>query len=258
MTRIIAIANQKGGSGKTALSVNLSTALGELGKRVLLIDLDPQANTTAAAGIDPYQRENPPPTIYDLLLNAHPDPNEAVRSTHIPNVDLIPSSLRLDDADIQLPNTIGGDQILSGLIERLPTYDYILIDTRPSLGRLTQNALSAAHQILIPIDLKSSDALFGTERLFQAIDLTRQRLNPGLSVLGVVCTFFDGRTSLSKELLAQIQMAYPDLTFKAVIPTATKVGEAATARTSVLLYAKTSTAAAAYREVAKEVMDRAA
>ena len=252
--RISAIANQKGGVGKTSTAINLGSALAESGHKVLLVDLDPQFNCTAGLGIDPSEDQSIK-TIYDLLQDTSLDPGETILQTNLENVDLIPSCLDLAGAELQLPQMVGAEKLLQESVRKISGYDFILIDCPPSLGRLTLNALTAASEVLIPIQI-GKWSLTGTGQLLETIDLVKQRLNRDLKIVGVLCTMFDTRTSLSHEILARIQEEFGELTFNTTIKTATKVGEAAVADTSVLNYAKNSSVAQSYRELAEEFIKR--
>ena len=256
MATVIAVANQKGGVGKTTLAINVAAALAEKGRRVLLVDLDPQFNATSGVGADSIA-EHGGLTVYDLLLNPGTDPDTAIHKTNIPNLDIIPASLDLAGAELTLPQMIGAEKLLDEALSKLSGYHRILIDCPPSLGRLTLNALTAATHVLIPIQI-GKWAITGTAQLCETIDLVRQRLNPKLTILGVVCTFYDTRTTLSREILAKISEEFPLLLFTTLIKTASKVGEAAVADTPIILYARTSEAAQNYRALADEIETRLA
>ena len=254
MTRVIAIANQKGGVGKTTLATNVAAALAEKGRRVLLVDLDPQFNCTMGVGVEPVSNGSIH-TVYDLLLDPKTDPATVIVSTSIAGLDLIPSSLELAGAELQLPQMVGAEKLLQEALSRVSGYDYVFIDSPPSLGRLTLNALTAATHVLIPVQI-GKWALTGTAQLFETIDLVKQRLNHRLAVLGIVCTFYDARTTLSREVLAKLEEQFGALLFKTIIKTATKVGEAAVADTPVILYARSSEPAQSYRALADEIEQR--
>jgi chromosome partitioning protein len=228
--------------------------LAEKGQRILLIDLDPQFNATSGVGAD-----NVPDggglTVYDLLLNPHTDPHMVIRTTGIPNLDIIPASLDLAGAELTLPQMIGAEKLLEEALSRVTGYQQIVIDCPPSLGRLTLNALTAATQVIIPVQI-GKWAITGTAQLCETIDLVRQRLNPKLGILGVVCTFYDMRTTLSREILAKISEQFGSLLFTTLIKTASKVGEAAVADTPIVLYARNSDAAQNYRALAEEIEAR--
>ncbi len=251
MSRTIAISNQKGGVGKTTTTINLGATLAETGKRVLLIDLDPQFNCTSGVGVDPTEGECP--TIYDVLLRPKTRITDAVMRTQVEGMDLVPASLDLAAAELQLPQQVAGERVLEAALKEIRgCYDEILIDCPPSLGRLTLNALTAADAVLIPIQA-GRWALSGTNHLFETIDLVRERLNPNLRVLGILCTMYDARTALSRDILSGLQDAFGPQMFSTVIRSTTKLGEAAVADTPITLYASRSAAAENYRELAREV-----
>ncbi len=193
------------------------------------------------------------PTIYDVLLRPRTKITDAVVRTRVEGLDLIPASLDLAAAELQLPQQVAGERVLeSALREIRGCYDEILIDCPPSLGRLTLNALTAADAVLIPIQV-GRWALSGTNHLFDTIDLVRERLNPDLRILGILCTMYDGRTALSRDILSGLQDAFGPQMFATVIRTTTKLGEAAVADTPITQYAARSAAAENYRELAREV-----
>lgn len=255
MTRTIAIANQKGGVGKTSLAINVAAAMAERGQRVLLIDLDHQCNSTAGLGIDPTTNGNSR-TVYDLFLGPKVEIADVIHPTSIPNLDLIPSSEYLAAAEMQLPQMVGAEKLLQEALSKLAGYDYIFLDCPPSLGRLTLNALTAATHVIIPVAVTGKWPLQGTRLLQDTIELIRKRLNPALAVLGVVCTFYDSRTVLSRDILAELEKQFGSLLFKTVIKRSTAVGEASVADTPVILYARNSEVAGAYRELSEEILRR--
>ncbi|MFH1486497.1 MAG: AAA family ATPase [Chloroflexota bacterium] len=253
MVRTIAIANQKGGVGKTTTVINLGAALAERGRNVLLIDTDPQGNCTAGIGVELSEGDTHL-TINDVLLN-HASIRQATISTPTTRVALVPSSLILAGAELQLPQMIGGEKILQESLDGIEGYDFILIDCPPSLGRLTLNALAAADEVIIPIQA-GKWAMTGTSQLLETIDLVRKRLNKELLILGVLCTMYDARTILSREILSQMRTRFGRLVFDTTVRAASKLGEAAVADMPVLLYAKGSRAAHDYRSLAREVESR--
>lgn len=255
MRRIIAIANQKGGVGKTTTTINLAAALAEQGRRVLVIDLDPQFNATSGLGFDPYAAERP--TVAQVLLDAKTGLEEAVIATKVPNVDLVPSTLDLARADVLLPQMVANETILSASITKAVRgrYDYALIDCPPNLGRLTINALTAATDVLVPVQT-GRWALSGTQALFEIVEVVRARLNPELRVLGILPTMVDGRTALGRDVVAEIRASFGAQTFDTVIKLATKLSEAAFAEAPITLYAPKSDAAESYRALAQEVERR--
>lgn len=255
MTKTIAIANQKGGVGKTSLAINLAAALAERGRRVLLVDLDHQCNATAGVGVDPAANGNSL-TVYDLFLGPKLETAEVIRTTSIENLDVIPSSEYLAAAEMQLPQMVGAEKLLQEALSTVIAYDYVLLDCPPSLGRLTLNALTAASHVVIPVAATGKWPLQGTRLLQDTIELIRKRLNPNLAVLGVVCTFYDARTVLSKDILTELEKQFGPLLFKTVIKRATAVGEASVADTPVILYARNSEVAAAYRDLSQEIERR--
>jgi len=248
--RIIALANQKGGVAKTTTCHNLGAALHEMGKRVLLVDLDPQGNLTMAAGLNPNTETH---TIYDVLLNPEQGAGFAVKSSR-EGMDIIPSTLDLAAAEQELAGKIGRETLLREALEPITQkgqYDYILIDAPPSLGLFTLNALAAVQEVIIPLQVQVF-AMRGLAQLQKTIKIM-QKLNPKLRVGGIVCTMVDKRNNLSFEVEAEIRQRLGNLVFKTTIPDNIRLAEAPAAGTSILKYDPTSTGAAAYRALAKEV-----
>ena len=255
MRRIIAICNQKGGVGKTTTTINLAAALAELGRRVLVVDLDPQFNATSGFGIDPYADDQT--TIAQILLDPKVKMEHAIVPSGIGGVDLVPSTLDLARADVLLPQMVANETILSSAITKKirGIYDYALIDCPPNLGRLTINALTAATDLLVPVQA-GRWAMSGTQALFEIVDVVRERLNPELRVLGILCTMVDGRTALGRDVLAEIRSTFGEQTLTTVIKQATKLSEAAFAELPITTYAPKSDAAENYRALALEVERR--
>lgn len=252
MRRIIAICNQKGGVGKTTTTINLAAALAEIGRRVLVIDLDPQFNATSGFGIDPYEHDRV--TIAKVLLDPAVKLEQAILTTGVAGVDLAPSTLDLARADVLLPQMVANETILSGSITKQirGVYDYTLIDCPPNLGRLTINALTAATDLLVPVQA-GRWAMSGTQALFEIVEVVRARLNPELRVLGILCTMVDVRTALGRDVVAEIRATFGEQTLATVIKQATKLSEAAFAEQPITSYAPKSDAADSYRALALEV-----
>jgi chromosome partitioning protein len=242
---------QKGGVGKTTTALNLGVALAQRGKRVLLIDIDPQANLTQGLGVDPAELEY---SIYEVLLN----PQQGVGFATLPfdaGVDLVPSTLALAGAELELAGKVGRELLLRKALQVSgQDYDYILVDPPPSLGLFTLNALAAAHTVLVPFQLHVY-SFKAMPQLQATIDLVRD-LNPRLAIGGIVCTMADRRTTLSGTVEERIRAQYGDLVFRTVIPQNVKLAEAPAAGQPIMTYAPGSTGAAAYAALAEEVEAR--
>ena len=249
--RVLALAMQKGGVGKTTTALNLGVALAKRGRRVLLVDIDPQANLTQGLGIDPAQLDY---SIYEVLLN--PERSVSFATIHSDaGVDLVPSTLALAGAELELAGKVGREMLLrKALKATAAAYDYVLIDAPPSLGLFTLNALAAAGSVLVPfqVHVYSFKAM---PQLQATIDLVRE-LNPGLAIGGIVCTLADRRTTLSQAVEEQIRAKYNDLVFQTVIPVNVKLAEAPAAGQPITTYAPGSAGAAAYIALAEEVEAR--
>lgn len=249
--RVIALANQKGGVGKTTTAVNLSVQLATLGERVLLIDADPQANAAMHFGLNPYSLEY---TIYDVLHNPGRSAEFAIQELQ-PGLDILPSALDLSAVEWELASVFERERILKKtLAPVLPQYNYVLIDCPPALGLLTFNALMAATEVLIPLQVEPF-AVRGLAQLQQTIEIVRTG-NPDLEIGGVVCTMFDTRNSLSSAIEAEIRSQFGALVFKTVVPRNVALSEAAGAGQSIQAYDATSRGAGAYRALAEEVIAR--
>lgn len=248
MTRIIALANQKGGVGKTTTTLNLGAALANQGHRVLLIDLDPQSNLTTALGLNPYQLER---TAYDVLHNAERGAEIAIQQVR-ELLHLLPSTLDMAAAEIELSSAVGRELLLrKSLAPVRSRYDYILIDPPPSLGLFTLNALVAATEVLIPLQVEIF-ALQGMGRLQKTIDLVHD-LNPALHIGGVLCTMVDHRTSLSTGIEAQARELFGDIVYKTVIPQNVRLAESPGMGQTIFEYDPSSNGARAYIALAEEV-----
>lgn len=250
MTRI-AILNQKGGVGKTTTAVNLASYLGKAGKKVLLVDLDPQGNATSGLGIEKNVLNE---TMYDALFQPESAPN-IVLDTEFQNVQILPANANLAGAEVQLVSAIQRELQLKRTLEQFEEYDYILIDCPPSLGLLTINALCAAQHVLIPVQTEYY-ALEGLSQLISVIERVQQSVNLDLQIIGVVLTMFDSRNSLSEQVKAELDKHFQDKVFKTIIPRNVRLAEAPSFGKPIGEHDKWSKGARAYKSLAKEVMNR--
>lgn len=251
VTRIIAIANQKGGVAKTTTAVNLSACLALRGRKVLLVDIDPQGNATSGLGVD---RDHLAVSIYDLLLGEG-DQEGAIISTETENLDLLPANISLAGAEIEMVDIEKRETRLRDLLVQVTDrYHYIFIDCPPSLGLLTINALTAAKSVLIPIQCEYY-ALEGVGQLLQTINLVQQRLNPQLFLEGVLLTMFDARTNLAIQVVDEVKDYFGDKVFSTVIPRNVRLSEAPSYGKPVVTYDPRSKGAILYQELAGEVME---
>lgn len=247
---VFAVANQKGGVGKTTTVVNLGAYLGAAGKRVLLVDCDPQANTSGFLGWDQSG-----PTLTEVLLEGVPAA-DAVHQTASPDVALLPASFDLAGAEVELLERERPNSILRSLLEPVRDgYDYVFLDCPPSLGVLTVNALVAADAVLVPVQCEYL-ALEGLTRLLNTLERVRSQSNPNLQVFGLLMTMYDGRTLLSQQVAEEVRRHYPTLTFQTVIPRNIRLSEAPSFAQSILEYDPTSRGAEAYQALALEVAAR--
>lgn len=250
MSKIIAVANQKGGVGKTTTTVNLSACIAQAGKRVLCVDLDPQGNSTSGLGVD---KEAPEYSIYDVLIN-DVAPAEAVVPTRIEGLDLLSSRKELSGAEVELVGALARETVLKRALDTLRSaYDYIFIDCPPSLGLLTINALTAADTLLAPIQCEYY-ALEGLSDLMNTVKLVKNRLNENLQVEGVVLTMFDGRTNLSAQVVTEVKKFFKNKVYETIIPRSVRLGEAPSFGLPITLYDERCAGAKAYVELAKELM----
>jgi chromosome partitioning protein len=249
MGRIISIINQKGGSGKTTTSVNLGAYLARLGRSVLLIDLDPQANSTIHLGLKPHEIKR---SVYEVMMYERPF-SEVIRETEVKNLFIAPANINLSGVEIELAGMVGREMVLRDAIEGISNdYDYILIDCPPSLGLLTVNALTVAKEIIIPVQTEFF-ALEGMGKLFHTVEIVKKRLNRDLSITGIVPTMFDGRTNLSREVIEKIREYFGEKVYKTVIRKNVRLAEASSHGRPILLYDPRSPGAEDYEALSREV-----
>jgi len=250
MGKIIAIANQKGGVGKTTTSINLSSALAARGKKILVIDTDPQGNTTSGFGID---KNNLDDTIYELILGEC-SINDCILENIIENVSVIPSNVNLAAAEIELIGVEKKEYILSNEVDYIKNlYDYIIIDCPPSLNMLTINAMTTADSVLVPIQCEYY-ALEGLSQLIHTVNLVKERLNPELEMEGVVFTMFDSRTNLSMQVVENVKQNLSQYIYKTLIPRNIRLAEAPSYGLPITVYDSKSAGAEAYFQLADEVI----
>jgi len=251
--RIIAMCNQKGGVGKTTTTINLGASLAEFGRKVLLVDFDPQGSLSVGLGINPYEIEK---SVYHLLMERSVALADVVVKTNVPGLDVLPSNIDLSAAEVQLVNEVAREQVLArALAPAVPDYDFIIIDCQPSLGLLTVNALTAANGIIVPMECEFF-ALRGVAMLVETIGKVQDRLNPGLELDGLVATMYDSRTVHSREVLARLVEAFEEKVFHTAISRTVRFPETTVAGEPITTFASASGGAYSYRELAKEVLAR--
>ena len=252
MGRIIAVANQKGGVGKTTTTINLSACIAEQGQKVLVIDVDPQGNTTSGLGIDKNNTEN---TVYELMLG-EASIDDCIYKSVMDDLDVIPSNVNLAGAEIDLIDIDDREYILKKIVNSLKEkYDFILLDCPPSLSMLTVNAMTAANTVLVPIQCEYY-ALEGLSQLIRTINLVKQKLNPELEIEGVVFTMYDARTNLSLQVVENVKANLKQTVYKTIIPRNIRLAEAPSHGLPINLYDSKSAGAESYRLLAEEVIHR--
>ena len=251
--RIISMCNQKGGVGKTTTTINLGATLAEYGRRVLLVDFDPQGALSVGLGINPHELDK---TIYNLLMDRTVDVREVIRRTGVDNLDLLPANIDLSAAEVQLVSEVAREQVLGRVLRPvIDDYDVVLIDCQPSLGLLTVNALTASHGVVIPLECEFF-ALRGVALLVETIEKVKDRLNPALEIDGILATMYDPRTLHSREVVARVVEAFGPLVFHTVIGRTVKFPDASVAAEPITTYASSHAGAYAYRLLARELISR--
>jgi chromosome partitioning protein len=251
--RVIALCNQKGGVGKTTSTINLGAALSEFGRRVLLVDFDPQGALSVGLGVQPHQLDR---TAYNLIMEPGVSIDDILLKTGVPGMDLLPSNIDLSAAEVQLVGEVAREQTLSRVLTPIiPEYDFVLIDCQPSLGLLTVNALTAADEVIVPLECEFF-SLRGVALLIDTIDKVRERLNPRLKLAGILATMYDGRTLHGREVFARVVEAFGDSVFDTVISRTVRFPETTVAGEPITTWASSSAGATAYRNLAREVLAR--
>jgi chromosome partitioning protein len=251
--RVVAVCNQKGGVGKTTTTINLGAALAEQGRRVLLVDFDPQGALSVGLGIQPHDIDL---TVYNLLMEQGTTPYDVLRKTQVDGMDLVPSNIDLSGAEVQLVHEVGREYVLGGALEPIMgDYDVVMIDCQPSLGLLTINALASADGVLIPLECEYF-AMRGVALLQETIEKVSRRLNPKLQIDGLLGTMYDSRTLHTREVLTNIVNGFGDKVFHTVISRTVKFPDATVAGEPITRFDPGSMGASSYRELAKEVLER--
>jgi chromosome partitioning protein len=252
MGRILAVVNQKGGVGKTTTAINLASSLALAGKRVLLVDCDPQGNATSRVGVD---KTSVGRCVYNMLIEDTPA-EQILVPTQVPGLDLLPATIDLAGAEIELVAALSRESKMKyQLGEIKDRYDYLLIDSPPSLGLLTLNSLTASEGVLVPIQCEYY-ALEGISQLLNTIQLVRRNLNKTLEIFGVILTMYDPRTNLAQQVVAEVREYFKEIAFKTIVPRNIRLGEAPSHGLPISLYDPRSKGAEAYEELAREVIER--
>lgn len=252
MGKVITIANQKGGVGKTTTAINLGAALAVLEFRTLLIDADPQANATSGVGIDP---RNVKTSIYECIID-EVEAEKIVLNTSTPNLDLLPAHIDLVGAEIEMISLPNREMMMKKVVNRLrPNYDFILIDCSPSLGLITVNALTAADSVIVPVQCEYF-ALEGLGKLLNTIKIVQSRLNPSLSIEGILLTMFDQRLRLAKQVIEEVKTHFQQMVFDTVIHRNTKLGEAPSFGETIIMHDAESKGATNYLNLAREILQK--
>jgi chromosome partitioning protein len=252
MTKIVSLANQKGGVGKTTTAINLGASIAACERKVLIVDLDPQANATSGLGLSKQEEKSMYPVLIEGLSIS-----EAIKSTELPTLHIAPSSVDLVAAELELGEVIGREYHLKRALEELgDEYDYILIDSPPSLGLLTINGLTAADSVLVPMQCEYF-ALEGISQLMNTVERVRDGLNPGLEIEGIALTMYDERMNLAKQVADEVRKHFGDKVYNSVIPRNVRLGEAPSFGKPILLYDIRSRGSAAYLDLAREFIQRA-
>ena len=252
MAKIIAIANQKGGVGKTTTAINLAASLAVLEKKTLLIDADPQANATSGIGFDP---RNVKASIYECIIN-EVEPRDATLQTETPNLDLIPAHIDLVGAEIEMINLQNREKMMKACLEKVrDQYDFIIIDCSPSLGLITFNALTAADSVIVPVQCEYF-ALEGLGKLLNTIKIVQTRLNTELEIEGILLTMFDSRLRLSNQVVEEVKTHFQTMVFDTIIQRNTRLGEAPSHGQSIIMHDVNSTGAINYLNLAREILQK--
>src|SRR5476651_508951 len=252
MSKIIALANQKGGVGKTTSSINLAASLAVLEFKTLLVDADPQANSTSGIGFDPRTIKN---SIYECIINGI-DPNDAIQKTDTPNLFLLPAHIDLVGAEIEMINLDSREYKMQGVLNKIrDDYDFIIVDCSPSLGLITINALSAADSVLIPVQCEYF-ALEGLGKLLNTIKIVQTRLNPDLAIEGILLTMYDMRLRLSNQVVEEVKTHFQQMVFDTIIQRNTKLGEAPSFGQTIIMHDASSRGSINYLNLAREILQK--